>query len=727
MSLQLSHAELFKVAPISSRQSLKLLPFSLKKKKQKLVVGDDSGVVSSFQMKKGDPVAIYKSVPQTNAITSINLGLYKGTTDKAYVSSGQQVLGYTKKGKEFFKFQSNLSETINRVFTYDTHLWTATDYIYNQFENGQDKHFYMCQDRINDMLLLHENDELVPVLACQDKYIRFIQGSEPLAKKSVPGACTTLTKHTLKKAPSQILYGSANGAFGAVQWNNQKVKTIWKTDGGALGDSNAHGPAAITALASFDINKDDSNEIIVGRDDGRIEVYSVDASGGITKEFESVEQESVRAFQTGVLSTPGFDEIVFCTYSGRVLSLTSEPLDQPDTDDVYGRSRGTVQRETRIVKLRKEIAQLEEKVTKERDRMARKSASEKEACLPVVEEVPVNCKCALNVAEQTYDLSVEIPVPIATVVLHSSVPLDLLDTVNNQAILCRSPPDVSTNSHVLATYRCQEFTNRLEFRVRTLEGQYGEIELTVLADTVPRCAQVVKQFIKPLSLHHRINIVESTELDEATMNSLHLTGDFSLLQVHEWVSYCLPEVPLRLQDDDIKMYFRNTFFGNVLVCEYRKGDAQFSSASISTIAILKEVITKEATTRKIGLDISFDIKPSSIPFLLNLLRPKLDWKQMIASQVKILDGIKELQMHEADHTLWMSPEYQSVLKDADTILDEFKARPRALNYLAGVLTDLYVDVCKFRGVNPKPQIPQLYLLLDQYSFDALVAFFMQHH
>ncbi|OQR97631.1 hypothetical protein ACHHYP_10175 [Achlya hypogyna] len=722
MSLSLSHAELFKVGPISSRQTLKLLPLSQKKKKQKLVVGDDAGVVSSFQMKKGDPLAIYKSVPHTGAITCVNLGIFKGTTDKA--SDGTQVVGYNKKGKEFFKFQSNLSETINRVYTYDSHLWTATDFIYNQFENGQDKNYYMCQDRINDMLLFQDgaSDDLHPVLACQDKYIRLIQGNEPLAKKSIPGACSVLAKHAVKKAPSQIIYGSATGAFGAVQWNNQKFKTIWKTDGGKAPTA---GPSAVTALCSFDINKDDTPEIIVGRDDGRIEVYSVDAGGVLVKEFESVEQESVRTFQGGVLSTPGFEEIVFCTYSGRVLSLTTEPLDQPDADDVYGRSRGTVQRETRIVKLRKEIAALEDKVTKERDRHARKGATEKE-CLPVVEEVPVNCKCALNAAEQTYDLSVEIPVPIATVVLHSSVPLDLLDTATNQAILCRSPPDAANHSHVLATYRCQEFTNRLEFRVRTLEGQYGEIELTVLADTVPRCAQVVRQFIKPLSLHHRVNVVESAEVEAATMNTLHLTGDFSLVQVHEWVSYCLPEVPVRLQDDDIKMFYRNTFFGNVLVCEYRKGEALFSSASISTIAILKEVITKEATTRKVGLDIAFDIKPSTIPHLLGLLRPKLDEKQMIASQVKIIDGIKELQMHEADHVLWMSPEYQSILNDADKIQDEFKARPRALNYLAGVLTDLYVDICKFRGVNPKPQIPQLYQLLDHYNFDALVDFFMRH-
>ncbi|KAF0696298.1 Aste57867_12931 [Aphanomyces stellatus] len=712
MSLTLNHAELFKVGAISSRATLKLLPLSHKKKKQKLVVGDDTGVVSSFQMKKGEPASVYKSVPHTNPIACITMGLAKGSEDKAFVSSGQQVVGYTKKGKEFFKFPTNLSETINRVFAYDAKLWLATDYIYNHFESGVDKEFSMCQDRINDLLLFLDPDtnNYRAVLGCQDKFIRVMQGNAVLAKKSTTGAVTTLNR-----LGNQLLYGTAAGTFGLVALSNGKLKTTWKTA------AEKQSPSPITSMSAYDINKDGALEVMVGREDGRVEVYSVDDLGNIVKEFEFVEKESIRAIQTGVFGTPGYDEIVLCTYSGRIMSLTSEPLDQPDVDDTYGRSRGTVQRETRIVKLRKEIAALEEKVLREKDKTNRKG----DEVLPVVEEVPVNCQYALNPENQTYDIAVEIPVPIACVCIHSSVPLDLLDTTKNQAILCRSPADPANNTHVLATYRCQELTNRLEFRIRTLEGQFGDVELTVLAETVPKSAQCVKVTVKPLSLHHRVNVVESSELDEDTMNSLHFTGAFSLIQVHEWICFCLPDVPVRMQDDEGKLYFRNTFVGNLLVCEYRKGEARFFSSSVSTIAILKEVITKEATTRKITLNMNFDIKKESLAAVLRLLRPKLDEKQMLASQVKIIDGIKELQMHEADHSLWMSPEYQSILSDADRILQDFQASPRAMNYITGVLTDLYVDMAKFRGVNPKPQLPRLFQLLEQYNFDALVDFFLR--
>ncbi|KAG9415223.1 Bardet-Biedl syndrome 7 protein [Aphanomyces cochlioides] len=711
MSLSLNHAELFKVGPITSRATLKLLPISRKKKKQKLVIGDDTGVVSSFQMKKGEPASVYKSVPHTNPITCITMGTSKGTEDKAYISSGQQVVGYSKKGKEFFKFPTNLSETINRVYAHDSKLWLSTDYIYNHFENGVDKDFSMSQDRINDLLLFSDPDSIDfrAILGCQDKYIR---GNSVLTKKSTSGAITTLAK-----LGSQILYGTTTGTFGLVALTNSKLKTVWKTAAEKLA------PSPITSMVAYDINKDDSVEIIVGREDGRVEVYSVDEVGTIVKEYEFVEKESIRSIQAGVLGTPGFDEIVLCTYSGRVMSLTSEPLDQPDADDSYGRSRGTVQRETRIVKLRKEIAALEEKVLKEKDRSTRKG----DECLPVVEEIPVKCQYVLNPDNQTYDIAVELPVPIACVALHSSVPLDLLDTEKNQAILCRSPPDPANNTHVLATYRCQELTNRLEFRIRTLEGQFGDIELTVLAETVPKSAHCVKVGIKPLSLHHRVNIVDANEVDDEAMNSLHFTGAFSMVQVHEWISFCLPDVPVRMQDEECKMSMASTI--NFLTCLSlcRKGEARFHSSSVSTIAILKEVITKEATTRKITLNMTFDIKKESIGAVLRLLRPKLDEKQMLASQVKIIDGIKELQMHEADHSLWMSPEYQRILNDADRILRDFQASPRAMGYLIGVLTDLYVDLAKFRGVNPKPHLPRLFQLVEQYNFDALVDFFQRVH
>jgi Bardet-Biedl syndrome 7 protein len=688
---------------------------------------------------------VYKTIALGNPIACIHMGTTKGTEDRAFVSTAQNIYGFNKKGKEFFKFQSNLAESITKIHTHDSKLWTATDYIYNQYDNGVDKASFMSPDKINDMLIVnvtgHDSD-FYAVLGCQDRYLRVIGRDGTLVtKKSVAAPITALTrapsggKSGSASGTAQIFYGTSTGAIGLMTFNGEKLKTKWKTSTISKPEGEEAAPstdtvpstsgsvAAINSITCFDIDKDDRLEIVIGRDDGHVEVYAFDDAGDVTKLYEYVSTDSVRCVQGGVVSTPGFEEVVATTFSGRVMSFTTEPLDQQDADDSYGRTRGTVHRETRIVKLRKEISQLEEKLLRERDRAYRIRGSEKDM-LPVAEDLVVNHSFQLNPTIGAYDVSIEVPMNIQSVVLHSAVPIDLLENHRNLAIVSKSPVDPQNNTHFLATYRCLEPTNRLEFNIRTIEGQFGDVEATVITDGAPKAAQAIRFYVKPLSLHHRVNVVHESELRGPT-NALHLSGAFTLLQIHEWVSLCLPEVPSRLQDDDVVMYYKNTYLGNLLVCRYCKGEASFTSPSVSAIAILKEVITKEATARKVTLNLSLDIQKETIPVMLGYLRPLLDAKHALASQVKLIDGIKELQMHEDDYAAWMAPEYQQILMAGDRILNDFKASPKALNYLAGILTDLYVDLCKFRGSNVKQNLPRLYQLIEHYHFDSLVEFYLK--
>ncbi|KAI9996187.1 hypothetical protein PInf_013570 [Phytophthora infestans] len=747
VGLALSQAELLKVGPIASHHSLHLLPVSKKKKKQKFVIGDEYGVVSTYQMKKGEPQNVYKSVTLAGPVACVTMGTSKGTEDKAFVATGQHVHGLSKKGKEFFKFQSNLAEPMRKIHAYDSQLWTTTDFTFNQYDNGADKHSYVSPDRINDAIVVpinHEQD-FYGVLGCQDRYIRVVKDSKSVSKKAMDAPVTALCrvppatgKGATSLGPAHILYGTAAGSLGLISYNGDKLKNKWKTSSQAAlassistieSGSNGNGSlpqsmATINSITCFDINRDDHPEILVGRDDGRVEVYSFNSnSGDVVKLFEHTNSDSIRCVQGGIVATPGFEELVATTFSGRVLSFTTEPLDQPDDDDTYGRSRGTVQRETRIVKLRKEVAALEDKIA----RLSLQRGARDKEHLPVAEDLVVNSKFQLNAALAAYDVSLEIPVSIQMIVLHSAVPLDLLENESNLAIVSKSPVDPANGTHFLATYRCLEPTHRLEFQVRTIEGQFGHVEATVVANTQPRSAQTIKFYVKPLSLHHRVN--ELTEAEEAELqkpcNTLQLSGDFSLVQIHDWVSMCLPEVPGRLQTEDVTLRYRNTFLGSLLVCRYSKGEASFSTPSVSVIAILKEIITKEATARKATLNISLDIKKESVPVMLGYLRPLLDAKHALASQVKLIDGLKELQLHEEDYTAWMAPEYQHILENSEKILAEFKLSPKALNYLAGILTDLYVDLCKFRGTSAKQNLPRLYQLIEHYHFDTLVEFYMR--
>ena len=97
----------------------------------------------------------------------------------------------------------------------------------------------------------------------------------------------------------------------------------------------------------------------------------------------------------------------------------------------------------------------------------------------------------------------------------------------------------------------------------------------------------------------------------------------------------------------------------------------------------------------------------------------------LGRRASLVEAVKELAMQEQDSP-WMDPEYKFILEHAESIREEWKNRPRALQYVAGVLTDLYVDWHKCSGRDVRHGIPQLQEFLGRqgYSLDELEATFL---
>ena len=88
------------------------------------------------------------------------------------------------------------------------------------------------------------------------------------------------------------------------------------------------------------------------------------------------------------------------------------------------------------------------------------------------------------------------------------------------------------------------------------------------------------------------------------MNILTLKGNFSQGEMHSWISNCLPEVPERVDStEENVLIFKNLFVETYLICRYAKGEAEFKSDNISTISVIKDYLTKEATTRHIKIEL----------------------------------------------------------------------------------------------------------------------------
>ncbi|XP_072112204.1 Bardet-Biedl syndrome 7 protein isoform X2 [Mobula birostris] len=711
MEVNLNRVDYLQVG-VTSQKTMRLLPASGRRTTQKVVIGDQDGVVTCFGIKKGEAVPVFKTLPGQK-VSRLELGGAVGTPqEKIFISAGSEVRGFTKKGKQFLSFESNLMESIQALYVSGADLFLCASYIYNHYCDCKDQDYYLSSDKINDIICLpvEKVDNITPILACQDRVLRVLKGSDLLYKVEVPGVPKVLALHNGNGGDSgeELIYGTSDGKIGLVQLTKSSPIHRWeisneKKRGGAL------------CVDYYDILGDGVRELLIGRDDGMVEVYGFDNNNEPVLRYEHALSESITSIQGGCVGKEGYDEVLTATYTGWVMALTTEPVQREPgpCDDV----KISQDMQNKIMNMRVELDQLQLKVLQEREKYHQSAhSSGAVSAMPVFN---VNDKFILNCDDASYSLTLEVQTAIDNVLLQSDVPIDLLDVDKNSAVVSFSGCDAENGNFLLATYRCQANTTRLELKIRSIEGQHGTLQAYITPRLQPKTCRVHQYQIKPLSLHQRTYVIDHNR----PVNSLTLTGQFSFAEIHSWVVFCVPEVPDKVPvGDSVTFYFQNTFLDTQLECTYRKGEGTFKSDNISTISILKDVLTKEATKRKINLNISYDVNEESVNYTLKLIHPKLEHQLLLAKKVQLIDALKELQVYEGNVD-FLIPEYRSILEEADSLLEEFKKQPAHLERLYGMITDLFIDKFKFKGTNVKTKVPLLLEILDNYDPNSLAAFF----
>ena len=149
MELSLVRQDIYQVSS-TCRKTLRLLPPG-KKRRQQLVVGDDTGSIVCFGVRKdGQTEQVFRTPPvQRGEVGRVELAgaPEAGGKDKIFYCSGPTVHGYSKKGKEFLRFSTNLAEPIRSLHVDGDDLHTGGEYIYNHFVNCKDSAFFMANDR----------------------------------------------------------------------------------------------------------------------------------------------------------------------------------------------------------------------------------------------------------------------------------------------------------------------------------------------------------------------------------------------------------------------------------------------------------------------------------------------------------------------------------------------------------------------------------------------------
>ncbi|XP_006819865.1 BBSome complex member BBS7-like, partial [Saccoglossus kowalevskii] len=260
----------------------------------------------------------------------------------------------------------------------------------------------------------------------------------------------------------------------------------------------------VLCMDNYDITADGVKDLLLGRDDGLVEVYGYDEADEPIHRFGQTMSESVGSIQGGIVATQGYDEVLACTYAGWIMGLTTEP--QHKEAGPGDQVKVSDETQAKILHLRQEMEELQKRVMIEREKYQTSSHSTK--AMSAIPHFNVNDKFSLNRDDASYTLSLEVQMAIDNVLLQSDVPIDLLDVDKNSAVVSYSACDTENGNFLLATYRCQANTTRLELKVRSIEGQYGTLQAYVTPRVQPKTCQVRQYQIKPLSLHQRTHVVD---------------------------------------------------------------------------------------------------------------------------------------------------------------------------------------------------------------------------
>lgn len=103
---------------------------------------------------------------------------------------------------------------------------------------------------------------------------------------------------------------------------------------------------------------------------------------------------------------------------------------------------------------------------------------------------------------------------------------------------------------------------------------------------------------------------------------------------------------------------------------------------MSTISVLREVLSKAAAQKKVSVKITHgmytnysleysrmdpvtvvpsELDEASVDHMLRLIHPQLEAQLMLAKNVQLIEGLQEIQIHEQNSSSCLSPQCQFIL------------------------------------------------------------------
>ncbi|OUC44452.1 hypothetical protein D917_09094 [Trichinella nativa] len=653
---------------------------------QQLVVAHQNGVVACVSWKK-KPVIDFKTFPDAR-IDAIALGGEEHSAcDKIFLASGSVVKGYNRRGKHFLDFDTNKTDSIKSMSIYGVDMVLCSEYTMTHYHDCSETSYYLSDDRIYDtfcisaQLLGFEVGKLCILLACENHLIKILLGQNLLTQVEVGDIPSTLLFHSNLASQAdgiRVFYGTVNGRIGQLQIYKKNVKILWELP-------SENGVGFINTMELCDVHNTGMLNLIVGREDGLIEIYDIldNDKPMLTQYIEC--HESIVALQCGHFTSTESNEIIVCSFS---------------------------EKKSICILFRDEVEELRRKVQNQRTDYLKRTeiGAHQYSCSP---SFAINDRFVLNSEETAYLLSVELPIAIDWILLRSEVAVSLLDIEKNSAVVSVTPTERNSKDALLITYRCQANMVRFEVKIRTIEGKYGNLELYISPRMNPGVCQICNYLIKPLSLHRRTQTFD----DNRPQNCLRISGNFDIATAYAMMSFCLPGMSEHLSDESkITCYFVSCFIGTQLCHTCSDGEIVIRSDNISTIAILLDVINREASNRGLKLDITCDIDQTSVAHVLRLVNDRIQKSANLLKKIRYAEILKVDATIRDDEREFFTDDFEEIFQNSSQLLEQKQAHQAYMDHL-------FVDSFKFKGEEVKHRVPQLIELIENYDHDKLLRFF----
>eukprot|EP01084_Bolivina_argentea_P069281 126091_1 len=715
-SSHMPHTDLTRVSS-TFNNALRIIHSATTNKPSKIVVGDQSGTVTCFKWLK----EIYITFQQTkdHPVTALTLD-----DDTIVIAYGQTIETIKKKGKVLSKFNLSLNEDVTSLQSRNDTIWCCGEYVYNCYKNQRDSHFFMSNDMINHIILIDLGlDELCPVLSCKDKAIRVLHGSELLHEIETNSNTTSLreipcNEPNVADNAKQIIYGLENGSIGQIILNQKTVTKGW-----LLTDKHE---GSVNCISSYDFTGDGYPEVIIGRDNGTIDVFEWKPGHKPYILASESLNESITSIDTGYVTGITKQDIVVATYSGRIIAYHCDPSrdfsawEDPEMNRFAATGLASPLKQdmtrsncdTMNTKIQQEIENYRRDIASKKCKYQEKSKE----LIAVNTQFHLKHSLKLLESEAAYLLTLEIGVPVDLVAIQSSVDMVSLDVDTYFGLQAQHKnielieknrkkknhndiaiPNDADHNHCFVFHASEDNITRFRWKFRVSEGLQGLLTAFIACKRIPKTSQSCQFPIKALSLHSSVYQIEDAVMQERPMNVLQMNGDWTLRAFNSWLSQCIPDVPSRVSSNELNLSWKSIFVGDYITVNMRNGTAVFKSDSVTAIAILQEFLTKLAIENHVSIsNVNINVDIQSLLHFFHLIQPKLEHHHKIHEMHSWIDALKEIESHEEDISC-LSEDMQNILRNSEEIINEFKTSPKHLQFIKNMIWSNVHNFAKLRN------------------------------